>query len=106
MENDLLKRSAFVCSRGCLEGAEDVTKERNKDLAAFIAQVMSPLAASFLSAWCTQFVLLCLQALSDEPSIGQNAEGLAEARCWSTKYWALTAEDGAVSGVQQGWGDS
>jgi hypothetical protein len=66
MEKDLLRRSATMVREAALKTAEDVLKEKGTNLATLVARVMSPVAASLLTAFSAQFALLCLQALTNE----------------------------------------
>ena len=66
MENDLVQRSSALLREAALKAAEDVAKEKGKDLSVLLTRFVSPVAASFLGTFSTQVVLLCLQALTNE----------------------------------------
>jgi hypothetical protein len=66
MEQDLIRRSATMVREAALKTAEDVLKEKSTNVANLLVRVMSPLAASLLSAFSAQFAIICLRALTNE----------------------------------------
>jgi len=65
VNKELLTRSSKMIGDAALKTAEEILKEKQKDLTVVIALALSPAFASVISAFSVQFVLTCLQTLSN-----------------------------------------
>lgn len=65
MSGDVLESTAAMVRDAAMKTAEEILKEKTKDIADLIARVIPQLAASVLSQFSAQFAIVCLRALAD-----------------------------------------